>query len=162
MKKALLISMFCFPFLTNAAYSQTKQESIKELLECMNQDSMTDRMLNAMIPVMMNQMKNQFSPEDPASDESFQEMMKSIAESTRILTKKMIDGEMVALYDKYFSQSEINDFLTFYKSPSGKKFIKVTPDLMKDLMVVMTQKYMPEIQKSIKSKVEETFNNNKK
>lgn len=162
MKKILLISIFCFPFLLNSAYTQTKQESIKELLECMNQDSMTDRMLNAMIPVMMNQMKNQFSPEDPASDESFQEMMKSIAESTRILTKKMIDGEMVALYDKYFSQSEINDFLTFYKSPSGKKFIKVTPDLMKDLMVVMTQKYMPEIQKSIKSKVEETFNNNKK
>lgn len=162
MKKALLISMFCFPFLINAAYSQTKQESIKELLECMNQDSMTDRMLNAMIPVMMNQMKNQFSPEDPANDESFQEMMKSIAESTRTLTKKMIDGEMIDLYDKYFSQTEINDFLTFYKSPSGKKFIKVTPDLMKDLMVVMTQKYMPEIQQSIKSKVEETFNKNKK
>ncbi len=162
MKKILLISIFCFPLLINPAYTQTKQESIKELLECMNQDSMTDRMLNAMIPVMMNQMKNQFSPEDPANDESFQEMMKSIAESTRTLTKKMIDGEMIDLYDKYFSQTEINDFLTFYKSPSGKKFIKVTPDLMKDLMVVMTQKYMPEIQKSIKSKVEETFNNNKK
>jgi len=162
MKKTLLLLLISIPFLLNPVWSQTKQESIKELLECMNQDSMTDRMLNGMIPVMMNQMKNQFSPEDSSSKESFQEMMEFIAESTRNLTKKMIDAEMIDLYDKYFSQTEINDFLTFYKSPSGKKFIKVTPDLMKDLMVVMTQKYMPEIQKSIKSKIEETYNNNKK
>lgn len=162
MKKLFLLLLFCLPFLINSAYSQTKQESIKELFKCMNQDSMTDEMLNAIIPAMVNQMKNQFSPEDSSFYESFQEMMKSVAESTRVMTKQMIDGEMIELYDKYFSEAEINDFLTFYKSPSGQKFVKVTPDLMKDLMVVMTQKYMPEIQRSIKSKFEETIKNRKK
>jgi hypothetical protein len=157
MKKVILLLVFWVPFLLNPACSQTKQESIKELFKCMNQDSMTDKMLNSMIPIMMNQMKNQFSPEDTSLNTSFQDMMKSIAESTRAMTKQMIDGEMIDLYDKYFNETEINDFLAFYKSPSGQKFIKVTPDLMNDLMIVMMQKYMPEIQKSIKSKIEDSL-----
>jgi uncharacterized protein len=162
MKKAFLLLVFCFPFLINPAFSQTKKKTITELFKCMNQDSMTEKMLNAIIPVVINQMKNQFSPKDSTLYESFKEMMKSVSESTRALTKQMIDEEMIELYDKYFIETEINDFLAFYKSPAGQKFVKVTPDLMKDLMVVMTQKYMPEIQRSMKLKIEETLKNNRK
>jgi len=61
---------------------------------------------------------------------------------------------MVDLYDKYFTQSEINDYITFYKSPSGQKFLKATPDLQKDMMNILMQKYMPDMQKTIKEAVD--------
>jgi uncharacterized protein len=72
----------------------------------------------------------------------------------------MINEDMVTLYDKYYTQNEINDFIIFYKSPSGQKFTKVSPDIQKDLMMVMMQKYMPEIQKTIKTKIDELKNSN--
>ena len=62
---------------------------------------------------------------------------------------------MALIYDKYFNQEEINDIISFYKTPSGHKWIKSTPEITKELMTVMMQKYMPEIQKAMKEKAEE-------
>jgi hypothetical protein len=83
-------------------------------------------------------------------------------QTTRLIMKKMMDEDMVALYDKYFSQKEINDYIAFYKTPSGQKFIKVTPDISKDLMMIMMQKYVPQIQEAIKAKTEEMKMSEKK
>lgn len=153
MKKVILVLMICIPSLMG--YSQTKQESIKELFHVMQQDSIMDKMFNSMIPSMINQMKSQHPENDSLSNARSNEMMKAMMQTTRLIMKKMMDEDMVVLYDKYFSQKEINDYIAFYKTPSGQKFIKVTPDISKDLMGIMMQKYVPEIQNAIKTKVEE-------
>jgi len=162
MKKVILVLMFCFPVFMTTSFAQTKQESIKELFKAMQQDSMMDKMFSSMIPSMMNQMKSQFPIKDSLMNVRSNEMMKSTMQTVKDITKKMLDEDMVAIYDKYFTQSEINDYIAFYKSPSGQKFIKVTPDISKDLMMVMMQKYMPVIQKTIKEKSEEMKNADKK
>lgn len=159
MKKVVLVSLFCVAALING-YSQTKQESIKELLHLMQQDSLTDKMFTSMIPSMLNQMQSQIK--DSTSIARSEERMNSTMQSIKEISKKLINEDMVALYDKYFSQNEINDFIAFYKSPSGQKFIKVTPDIQKDLMMIMMQKYMPEIRKAIKTKTEEMKKTDKK
>ena len=153
MKKVILVLMICIPSLMG--YSQTKQESIKELFHVMQQDSTMDKMFNSMIPSMINQMKSQHPINDSLANARSNELMKVTMQTTKVILKKMMDEDMVALYDKYFSQKEINDYIAFYKSPSGQKFIKVTPDISKDLMGIMMQKYIPEIQNAIKTKVEE-------
>ena len=71
------------------------------------------------------------------------------------ITNRMLNEDMVLIYDKYFNQEEINDIISFYKTPSGHKWIKSTPEITKELMTVMMQKYMPEIQKAMKEKAEE-------
>ena len=162
MKKVILVLMFCLPVFMTTSFSQTKQESIKELFKVMQQDSMMDKMFSSMIPSMMNQMKSQFPIKDSLMNVRSNEMMKSTMQTVKDITKKMLDEDMVGIYDKYFTQSEINDYIAFYKSPSGQKFIKVTPDISKDIMMVMMQKYMPEIQKTIKEKSEEMKNADKK
>lgn len=159
MKKVILVLMICIPSLMG--YSQTKQESIKELFHVMLQDSIMDKMFSSMIPSMIEQMKSQH-PQDSLVNVRSNELMKTTMQSTRLILKKMMDEDMVALYDKYFSQKEINDYIAFYKTPSGQKFIKVTPDISKDLMGIMMQKYVPEIQNAVKTKIEEMKMSEKK
>ena len=156
MKKVILVLMICIP--SFMCYSQKKQESIKELFHVMQLDSIMDKTFSSMIPAMMSQMKS----EDPSVNARANEMMTTTMQSAKVMVKKMMDEDMVTVYDKYFSQNEINDYITFYKSKSGQKFIKMTPEISKDLMMIMMQKYMPEFQKTMKEKVDEMKNTEKK
>jgi hypothetical protein len=159
MKKVILISVFCLIAFING-YTQTKQESIKELFHVMQTDSLTDKMLASMAPALQNQMMGQIA--DSASKVNSAYIMKSIMQTVKEISKKMLDEDMVGLYDKYFTQDEIKDYIRFYKTPSGQKFLNVMPDLQKDLMAVMMQKYMPEIQKTLKEKFDAMKNDEKK
>ena len=71
------------------------------------------------------------------------------------IMKRMIDEDMVAIYDKNFAENEIKDFIAFYKSPSGQKLVKTQPENAKGTDAVFVQKYLPEIQKAMKEKMEE-------
>jgi uncharacterized protein len=84
-----------------------------------------------------------------------QERIKATMPIMKDIAKRMMDEDMVVIYDKYFTESEIKDYIAFYKSSSGQKFVNTTPLIQKDLMTVMFQKYMPEMQKAIKEKMEE-------
>jgi hypothetical protein len=57
--------------------------------------------------------------------------------------------EEMALYDKYFSQKEIQELIAFYKTETGKKFIDMTPKMKNELSQIVRQKYMPEILQTI-------------
>jgi len=157
MKKLILVSTIFFIVTVNG-YSQTKKESIKELFRLMQQDSMIDKMFNSILPSMMSQMQSNMDSEDSTASARSNELMNSTMTATKEMAKKLINEDMVAIYDKYFSQSEINDFIAFYKSSSGQKLLRSTPDIQKDLMTVMMQKYMPEIQKTIKSNTDKRYN----
>jgi len=148
MKKVILAAVFCF-FAFVSGYSQTKQESIKELFSVMQTDSLMAKTFNAIISGSMTNFQG--ITKDSAVNAATNVMIKSLMQNLKVMMKKMIDEDMVSLYDKYFTQNDINAYITFYKSPSGQKFLKVTPDLQKDLMNVMLTKYMPEIQKSIQA-----------
>lgn len=147
LKKIILVVLICAAAAINC-YSQTKQESIKELFHLMKQDSLMDNAFTSMIPTMLSQIK------DSTARVHSNEMMNSARQTVLEMTKKMINEDVVVLYDKYFSQNEINDFIAFYKSPSGRKLINASTDIQKDLMKIMMQKYIPEIQKSMKAKSE--------
>jgi hypothetical protein len=71
------------------------------------------------------------------------------------ISKRMLNEDMLILYDKYFTQEEINDFIYFYKTPSGQKYINSTPEITKEMMTIMMQKYMPEIKNAMMGKIEE-------
>jgi len=146
MKKVILAAVLCLSVFCNS-YSQAKQESIKQLFHLMQTDSLIDKMFSSMIPQILNQQQMQIT--DSISRVAFNTKMRSMMLIVKEISTKLINEDMVVLYDKYFSQAEINDFISFYKTPSGQKMINMTPDIQKDLMTVMMQKYMPEMQKSI-------------
>ena len=47
-----------------------------------------------------------------------------------------IIDRFIPVYDKYFTEDDLGQLINFYKSPIGKKLIKVTPLLMEDSMTV--------------------------
>ena len=147
MKKTAILLFFSALFYTNS-FSQTKQESIKELFHLMKQDSLIDKMFGSVFPGMMAQMAPKTAT--AADKQKMEESMKSAMKVVQNITKRMVNEDMVLIYDKYFTEQEIADFATFYKTPSAQKMLTSMPDIQKDIMTIMMQKYMPEIQKSIK------------
>jgi hypothetical protein len=62
-------------------------------------------------------------------------------------TSSFSNDAMQAQYDayaKYYSTSEIKDLTTFYKSPTGRKFIQVQDQVGRDVVNSLMQKYMPQ------------------
>ena len=45
-------------------------------------------------------------------------------------------NELVPIYDRYFTESEIKDLIKFYESPVGKKMVLNQPLILKDSMTV--------------------------
>ncbi len=142
MKKFFIILLLS---LLSVSYSQaqTKQESIKQLFKLMKTDSLYDKMMESIVPTIMQQ-----SSKD-ASDPEAAATMKKAIDAMKPIMNKMLNEDMVAIYDKYFTESEIKDYIAFYKSPSGQKFVNVTPAMQTDIMNIMMQKYIGEIQKAV-------------
>jgi len=159
MKKVILVSMFCFVAFING-YSQTKKESIKELIHLMQTDSLMDKWSASIAPGVLNQMQSQLT--DSVTRARSAEIIISLMPNVKELIKNLLYENMVDIYDKYFNQKEINYYISFYKTPASQKLIQIAPDIQKDLMEVMSQKYMPELQKNIKIKFDELIKDEKK
>jgi len=158
MKKTIFLLLFSVCFFSGA-FAQSKQESIKELIHIMKNDSMVNKMFDAMIPSMVNQMQSQVK--DSTARARSMEIAKIAMESAKEMMPKMLD-EMAASYDKYFTEQEIKDFITFYKTPAGQKYISVMPEMMKDMMGNMMKNSIPEMRKSMEAKMEALKEQNKK
>ena len=137
MKKIILVSII-FALTTFTAISQTKQESIKKLFSLMKTESMLD---NFVIPFQGLQ-----------KDSTSEVLMNSL----KPMLKKIMDEDMVELYDKYYSEKEIKDFIRFYKTKTGQKLITTSPELQKEIMNIVQTKFMGEFMKSSIFKSENT------
>ncbi len=157
MKKTALFISICL--LSFNSYSQKKEESIKELFHIMKQDSLMDKMFNSFIPTINAQMKKQYPDTDSMMKNHYDKIEENSINVMKTIMKKMLHEDIIPLYDKYFTQKDINDLIKFYKTPTGQKFINVTPELSKDLAVIMMQKYLPEAKKAMKEKLEDVNQN---
>jgi hypothetical protein len=149
MKKVTWILFFCIGVFTYS-YAQTKEESIRELFHLMKDDSTATKMLTTMLPTMMGNKMNQAV--DSTAKAKTQATMKVIMESVQKMIAS-VKEDKVKLYDKYFTQEEINNMITFYKSPAGRKYVSVTPEITKEITMKIIQKYVPEMKEEMKAKL---------
>lgn len=158
MKKTVFLFFLCISVFANG-FSQTKQESIKELFHIMKNDSMMYKMMDSMVPTMASQMQSQMK--DSVARVKSIDVMNASMQSAKGFIPQMMD-DMALIYDEHFTDKEIKDFIVFYKSPSGQKYLSLSPEIMKEFMGTMMKKYVPEMQKAIKAKIEELKMPNKK
>lgn len=158
MKKTVFVLFLCISVFTNG-FSQTKQESIKELFHIMKNDSMMNKMLDSMVPTMAGQMQSEMK--DSVTRARSTDIMNISMQAVKGFIPQMMD-DMALIYDKYFTEKEIKDFIVFYKSPSGQKYLNLSPEIMKEFMGTMMKKYMPEMKKTMKDKIEELKKTDKK
>lgn len=163
--KHIILSIALFFTLTTQGYSQdsTKKEKIKTLFALMHQDSLMIKTIDAMTTSMVKNMTAMFK------DTSYTKMGIDISKMTQKLMEKsmqrskenamkLLNGDMVDIYDKYFTMQEIDDFSVFYKSKSGQKMLNQMPDITKDIMTVMTTKYQTDFQQTFMKDIEEMTN----
>ena len=125
----------------------------------MKNDSMMNKMLDSMVPSMAKQM--QLQVKDSVASAISVNIMNVSMQTVKGFIPQMMD-DMALIYDKYFTEKEIKDFIVFYKSPSGQRYLSLSPEIMKEFMGTMMQKYMPEIQKTLAAKMVELKKTDKK
>jgi len=126
----------------------------------MHQDSLMIKTIDVMTQSMMNNMTKVFE------DTMYTNMGLDMSKYTKKLMDrslkqskenaiKLLNYDLVDIYDRYFTAAEIDDFSTFYKSASGQKLLSQTPNITKDVMAIMTTKYQADFRESLMKDLQE-------
>jgi len=126
----------------------------------MKQDSLLNKTFEVTSANMTTQLKAVFNDSTyPNAGINFSEKYAAIIQRSLKLStesaRKLINEDMVEIYDKYFTMADIENFIVFYQTKSGQKMIDMLPNITKDLMSVMTIKYSPAIQQAMMKEIEE-------
>ena len=121
MKKLLfLISLIV---VSNAAFAQSHETNIRRLLEITGSANLGIQIVDALIP--------QFKTitNDKVPEEFWLKFREDIDEES-LITK------IIPLYQKYYTDEEIEELIAFYNTPIGKKSISIMPQLMQESMLI--------------------------
>lgn len=116
------------------ARHKEKIESIRKLVHIMSGKQlkdMTDKMLQSSLQTIESQMPAD-AQADPEMKQAFDDYMKSLSLTEKDL-EEMLDL-MIPYYDKYLDEADIGELVKFYESAAGKKFIRVMPEMMAEMM----------------------------
>ncbi|MDR1585656.1 MAG: DUF2059 domain-containing protein [Prevotellaceae bacterium] len=117
----------------------------------MQSEKMIDNMMDGIIPAMKQQAGTQIQGTD--AKQKLDQYMDFVMSETKNLSKKIINEEMPAIYDKFFTHEDIKDLIKFYESPTGKKMLEKTPEITANLMNSMMVKYLPDFQQKVTEKM---------
>ena len=132
MKKLFIITMLVFTMNITVFSAETpKQKKIKELFQVMDLQAATNEM-SEMILNDTNSMKLSKN-QKAAMQKEMQSMMDYVL------------NKQAELYDRHFTEQEIDDILNFYKTPAGKKIIEETPKITKELFTDLMENYYPDM-----------------
>ena len=126
MKKAvvLLLSLTfaSFSMAEEAKTNNASVASVKELMDKTGTGEMAVQAMNQMLPVIKQMVPN-------ASDEFWAEFMKEVNPDDLV---EMI----IPIYQRHFSQEDIDAVNAFYDTQAGKNFISSQPLIMQESMMV--------------------------
>lgn len=152
MRKILLLSILLIT-ISFTANAQDKTTNIKKLFELMQTDKMMDEMMQNMMPMFTKAASEKIKGD--TEREKFNQFTVSFSQEMKELSKKILNEEMPKIYEKYFDEKDIKYLIKFYKSPTGIKLLEKTPEITKELMGTMFNKYIPEIANKVKLKFED-------
>jgi uncharacterized protein len=154
-----------------AAPDPAKQAAIKDLLDAIDAQKLVGAIGNSaqmqskqLVPAILS---DALSENKSLTDKQKQA---SVPQLQKDAVPKLVDSAgqvfatdsfrqdaMQAQYDayaKYYSTSEIKDLTTFYKSPTGRKFIQVQDQVGRDVVNGLMQKYMPQAIKATRAQAD--------
>jgi len=144
-----------------AANDPAKQTAIKELLAAIDAPKLVGAIANS-AQMQAKQLVPAILSDALSENKSLNDKQKQAAVPTlqKNAVPKLVDsaGQVFATdsfrndamqaqyeaYGKYYSTQEIKDLTTFYKSPTGRKFIEVQDQVGRDVVNGLMQKYMPQ------------------
>ncbi len=118
----------------DAARHDEKIANIRKLVHIMSGKQMKD-MMDKMFQSTFRAIEAQMPPdakEDPEARQILQDYLKTVSLGEKDLEEMM--DLMIPYYDKYLDDADIGVLVRFYESPAGKKFVRVMPEMMTEMM----------------------------
>jgi uncharacterized protein len=95
-------------------------------------------MYSAAVPNIVQQTKDQLMQSNLNYQKDLNEVAVIVAQKLAGREKEIGEG-MAKIYGNDFTEQELKDLLTFYKSPLGKKLLETEPRAIQDSMAYMNQ-----------------------
>lgn len=121
----LLILLFCSISFVASSQSTSKQNKVRELLIVTKTDVLALQTMDQMIKVFQNSYA--------AVDTKFWEEFKKEIDNNRLIDL------MIPIYEKHYTEEEIQELINFYNTPIGKKTIENLPKITQESMEVGQQ-----------------------
>lgn len=133
--------------------SASKLADIKQLMEITGSANIA-KQFSGMVSQQVFQMLKKNRPDIPAHSVDVMNKELLALFSERMAVPGGLLDQIIPIYDKYFTQSEIKELLAFYQTPIGKKAIAVLPKVVNESMMAgqkWGQSLGPEIDKRVKA-----------
>lgn len=138
MKKSIITGLFTLLFSLHsfaADISPEKKKLIDALLEQMGQSALTTGALFAdqYIQQTITYLKRTHPDLDPKAYTIVEEEIKSVI-NEEIVVKGAYKNMLYPIYDKHYSNNELEQLIAFNKTPLGQKVIRVMPTITQEGM----------------------------
>lgn len=147
MKTILSLVLLFTVSLSSFADDTVKRDTVNELIEVMQVNKMLDSMYSQMDKIFLQIAKDLELRESERP--IFEKHMKQISQlMTAELTWEKMQEPVTDIYVKHYSQKELDDLLTFYKSDTGQKLIEKMPLVVQESMMLsqnMLKNIMPKV-----------------
>ncbi|MDI9311356.1 MAG: DUF2059 domain-containing protein [Limnohabitans sp.] len=119
MKRRLFVGFVIFNFSLCYSQSEIKKEKILKLIEVTGANKLGYQIFDNII--------NMIKDKNPLAEEFISEIKKEVKPEG--LTELYIP-----IYDKYYTEEDVDNLIKFYQSPTGKKVTSVMPEMLNDSM----------------------------
>ncbi|MBA4026731.1 MAG: hypothetical protein C0473_00665 [Cyanobacteria bacterium DS3.002] len=160
------------PAATSATLTPAKKALILELLKMTDADKQVEMIINqltlshqrrypTLLAQAINAAPNLSEEKKKELIATAQEQSARSSERLRQLFMQKIDLSQVmqevalVVYDKNFTESEMQDIITFYKTPTGKKTLQALPAVMSESMEMTTALITPPLSDIMKQVLQE-------
>lgn len=97
-----------------------------------------DEVMKRLSAADREELKKKMLDDSARADKRMQELF-----AERIDITKVIEDIFYELYDKHFTEAELQDLVSFYQSSTGKKSIAVQPKMFSESMQMVMEKIKP-------------------
>lgn len=156
-KKIIFVIALTFLSTNIFAVEKANRNSVEELLNIMNMQSMLDDMYSN-IDKTFATMAESFGIEEDEKPILKKYTSKMTALMKKEMTWEKMKEQYIDIYVSHYTEKEVQDMIKFYKSDTGKSIMKKMPKVMKESMLVgqkMSGKFIPKIQNISKEMAKE-------
>lgn len=130
MNRLIIITIFFFSII-NCSYCQESTSDIDRLTNIIKNDSLADRLMNKFTSKIISNAEKQI--QGAGAKEKLDTYTKFIKKESNELSKAFTNIVIPDLYNKHFTPDEIKNLIMFYETPTGKKLLFETTELMNSL-----------------------------
>jgi|SRR5580704_13267906 hypothetical protein len=154
----LALSMFAGAQTTvSIAPDAASKEDVKKLFDVMASREQMAQMMQQVFTQMQSMNREQIKKRHP--DIAEEELARMDRQSSELLKNFPLDemlSDMIPVYQRHFTKSEIDALTAFYSSPAGQKFLHEMPAVTAETMRTLYPRIQTEVDAVLKRSEEKT------